>query len=162
MRSSRRRRSIRARLASSFGVAVLLAGTLAVSLPDVRHTAPDTPYKVIVNKSNPVVSLTKSELARLFLKKAIVWQGGGEVQPVDLGEDSDIRQAFSKQVLGKDISAVKGYWQQLIFTGKGVPPIEKQSESEVLAFVAANRNAIGYVSAGATLGADVKVVKITD
>jgi ABC-type phosphate transport system substrate-binding protein len=162
VRSSRRRRSVRARLASSLGVAVLLAGTLAVSLPDVRHTSPDTPYKVIVNKSNPVATLTKSELARLFLKKTIVWQGGGEVQPVDLGEDSDARQAFSKQVLGKDISAVKGYWQQLIFTGRGVPPIEKQSEAEVLAFVSANRNAIGYVSAAAALGPDVKVVKITD
>lgn len=141
---------------------MLLACTLAVSLPDVRRTAPDTPYKVVVNKSNPVTTLTKSELSRLFLKKTIVWQGGGEVQPVDLGEDSDARQAFSKQVLGKDISAVKGYWQQLIFTGRGVPPIEKQSEAEVLAFVSANRNAIGYVSAAAMLGPDVKVVKITD
>ena len=141
---------------------MLLAGTLALSLPDVRRTAPDTPYKVIVNKSNPIVTLTKSELSRLFLKKTIVWTGGGEVQPVDLGEDSDIRQVFSKQVLGKDISAVKGYWQQLIFTGRGVPPIEKQSETEVLAFVGANRNAIGYVSAAATLGPDVKIVKITD
>lgn len=120
------------------------------------------PFQVIVNRSNSVASLTRIELSKLFLKKTITWQGNGEVLPVDLSEDSGVRQTFSKLVLRKDVAAVKGYWQQLIFTGRGVPPVEKASEAEVLAYVAANRNAIGYVSRNTTLGTDVRTVPIVD
>lgn len=132
--------------------ALLFASTVAAQA--------EAPFRVIVHSTNPVASLTRSELSRLFLKKTVAWTSG-EVLPVDLGEDSEVRQVFSKRVLGKDVASVKGYWQQLIFTGRGVPPVEKASEADVLSFVATNRNAIGYISSTTPLGAGVKVVRIT-
>ena len=125
------------------------------------HDAPAAGYQVIVNAANPVTSLPNSEVAKLFLKKTVSWPEGGVVQPVDLREDSEVRREFSKEVLGKDVSTVKGYWQERIFTGRGVPPIEKASEAEALAFVGANKDAIGYVAAGTTLSADVKPMRVT-
>jgi ABC-type phosphate transport system substrate-binding protein len=125
------------------------------------HETPPVGYQVIVNAANPVTSLPSSEVARLFLKKTVSWPEGGAVEPVDLREDSDVRREFSKEVLGKDVSAVKGYWQERIFTGRAVPPIEKSSEAEAIAFVAANRDAIGYVAASTTLSADVKPLRVT-
>ena len=118
-------------------------------------------YRVIVNAANAVESMPRGDVAKLFLKKTVAWPGGEPVVPVDRAEDADVRRAFSKGVLGKDVGAVKGYWQQLIFTGRAVPPIEKATDAEVVAFVAANAAAIGYVSAGAPLGAGVRVLKVS-
>ncbi len=119
-------------------------------------------YRVIVNEANPVVTLTRTEASRIFLKKTVTWKAGGEVVPVDLAEDSEVRKAFSKDILKKNVAAVKGYWQQLVFTGRGVPPVEKASEADVIAYVAANRNAVAYVSATAPLAAGVRTVRVTD
>jgi ABC-type phosphate transport system substrate-binding protein len=124
------------------------------------HDAP-AGYQVIVNAANPITTLPSGDVAKLFLKKTVSWPAGGVVQPVDLREDSDVRREFSKEVLGKDVSTVKGYWQERIFTGRGVPPIEKSSEAEALAFVAANKDAIGYIAAGTELSADVKPLRVT-
>jgi ABC-type phosphate transport system substrate-binding protein len=66
------------------------------------------------------------------------------------------------QVLGRDVATMKNYWQQSLFSGRGVPPIEQPSDEQVLSFVAQNQNAIGYVSADAPLPAGVKVIEITD
>ena len=154
-------RSVLAQRLARAGIVALAVAALALVQPWTGHAQSEVSYRIVVNSANPVSSLSRNELARLFLKKTIAWQSGGEVRPVDLAEDSDVRQAFSKEILGKDVSAVKGYWQQLIFTGRGVPPIEKQSEAAVLAFVAAERYAIGYVSTTASLGSDVRVVHVT-
>jgi ABC-type phosphate transport system substrate-binding protein len=119
-------------------------------------------YRVIVNSGNRIEALPRAEVARLFLKKTVAWPGGEPVIPVDRAEDADVRRSFSKGVLGKDVPAVKGYWQQLIFTGRAVPPVEKATDAEVVAFVAANAAAIGYVSASAPLGAGVKVLRVSN
>jgi ABC-type phosphate transport system substrate-binding protein len=144
-----------------FAAVVALTGTGAVGAATFARETPAAGYQVIVNAANPVAALPSAEVAKLFLKKAVSWPGGGDVQPVDLREDSDVRREFSKDVLGKDVSTVKGYWQERIFTGRGVPPIEKGTEAEALAFVASNRDAIGYVAAGTALTPDVKPLRIT-
>jgi ABC-type phosphate transport system substrate-binding protein len=140
---------------------IALCGGAVSGAAAYAHDAPPAGYQVIVNAANPVTSLPSSEVAKLFLKKTVSWPEGGAVQPVDLREDSDVRREFSKDVLGKDVSTVKGYWQERIFTGRAVPPIEKSSEAEAIAFVAANRDAIGYVAASTTLSADVKPLRVT-
>lgn len=123
-------------------------------------SAQSVSYRVIVNTANPVTQLSRDELSRLFLKKVSSWKGGGEVQPVDQAQDSPVRRSFSKEVHRKDVEQIKGYWQQLIFTGQGAPPIEKGSDDEVVAFVAKTPAAIGYVSTTASLGSGVKAIQI--
>ena len=49
-------------------------------------------------------------------------------------------------------AAVRNYWQQRIFTGRGVPPPELASEEAVIKYVTDHPNAIGYVSGAAPLG----------
>jgi ABC-type phosphate transport system substrate-binding protein len=117
-------------------------------------------YKVVVNSANPASSMVRDDLAKLFLKKVTTWPSGQPVQPVDQSKDSAVRKAFSQAVLGKDVSAVESFWQQAIFSGRGVPPPEKSSDADVLAFVRANPNAVGYVTGGADLGASVKELPV--
>jgi len=118
------------------------------------------PFVVIVNTANPVTSVSADQLAGLFLKKVTQWSGGLPAQPVDLAPDSSVRESFSHQIHHKGTAAVKAYWQQMIFSGREVPPPEKASAREVVAFVSANRGGVGYVPAGTALGSDVKAVDV--
>ena len=131
-----------------------------LALVVATHGAQAQGYVVVVNESNTVSALSRSEAANLFLKKSARFANGRPAVPVDLAKDAQIRDSFSRAVLGRSASAIASYWQQQIFAGKDVPPVEKPSDADVLAFVRANPNAIGYVSAGAPLGGGVKVVSI--
>ncbi len=137
-----------------------LVMALGLALAASAASAQDGDFKLVVNASNDVSSLSREDAARYFLKKQTVWAGGQAVMPVDQTEDSSARRAFSKAVLKKDVGAVKNYWQTLIFSGRGVPPPEKASDAAVLAFVEANAGAIGYVSAGASIGRGVKEIRL--
>ncbi|HEX9982777.1 MAG TPA: hypothetical protein VGF69_05910 [Thermoanaerobaculia bacterium] len=90
--------------------------------------------------------MTKTELASVFMKKTAKWPHGTLVVPVDQNEKSSVRTIFTNDVHGKSVSAVKSYWQQQIFSGRDVPPVEKSSEAQVIAFVKANAGAVAYVS----------------
>ena len=106
-------------------------------------------YKVIVNNANETSSLAKKELVQYFLKKTAKWSNGTPVVAVDQTEKSASRERFTLEVHGKSVSAVKSYWQQQIFSGRDVPPVEKSSDAQVVAFVKQNPGAIGYVAEGA-------------
>jgi ABC-type phosphate transport system substrate-binding protein len=113
-------------------------------------------FQLVVNAANPVVSITTDEVSKLFLKTAAKWTHGALAVAVDQPPDAPARAAFSTKVHRRTAAAVFSYWQQQIFAGKEVPPAEKTSDEAVLAFVRANPNAVGYVSADAALGAGVK------
>lgn len=116
-------------------------------------------YKIILHRSNSTSSMTKDEVSRLFLKKVSKWSDGQKVQPVDLPAGSSARSSFSKDVLRKSVNAVKVYWQQEVFSGRAIPPPEKASVREVVAFVQANPGAVGYVPSNTSVG-ECKVLEI--
>jgi hypothetical protein len=117
-------------------------------------------YKIVVNPANPATSMSKDEVARIFLKKSTKFPDGRSASPVDLAVSSSIRENFSKSVLGKPASAVDAYWQQQIFSGRDIPPPQK-SESAAISFVRSNENGIAYVSSGADT-AGLKVINVSD
>lgn len=113
-------------------------------------------FQVIVNSGNPVSSLSRDLVSRIFLKKVAKWDSGQAAAPVDQDGGSPVRAAFSKAVHGKSASAVASYWQQQIFAGRDIPPAEKAGDAAVIAFVKNNPGAIGYISGVAP--PEVKVV----
>lgn len=135
---------------------ILLA--LLVSLA-WHGTALAAGYKVIVNSANPATALPKKDVSQLFMKKTAKWADGTAVTPVDQTEKATVRERFTQEVHGKSVAAVKSYWQQQIFSGRDVPPVEKSSDAQVIAFVKQNAGAIGYVAESADT-AGVKVVAV--
>lgn len=120
-------------------------------------------YKVIVNESNPIDSITKKELAKIFLKKLTRWDSGLSILPVDQAESSPVRGAFCKDVLKRSVAETKAFWQEQIFSGRGVPPIEKASDKEVIDYVKANPGAIGYISVNATIpSSGIKAIEVKE
>lgn len=161
MRSRLDLRSIRVAVLGAMALCLTVGGR-GGSAEAGAPAPPDTAYRVVVHTSNPTTALPREQVAKFFLKKTTAWANGVLVVPVDQGESSPVRREFSKRVLKKDVQAVKGYWQQLIFTGRGVSPVEKASDAEVMAFVAANPGGIGYVSSSAKLGAGLKAIQIRE
>lgn len=134
---------------------------LAALLAASPAAAEEPAFQVIVHPASPAGALSKRELADFFLKRVTVWPQGGAVHPVELPEGSAARERFATQVIGKSPAVLKSYWNKLIFSGREVPPVEKRSDDEVVAFVRATPGAVGYVSpAAATAG--VKVVKLKE
>jgi len=143
-------------LVSVLCVLLLLLGSVCVS-----PAAEGGGYKVIVNSGNGVTRLSKAELSKFFMKKEARWRDGTTVVPVDQKVDAAVRVAFSRAIHGKSARAVKSYWQQQIFSGRGVPPVEKGSDAAVLEYVRNNAGAIGYISELAS-AAGVTVLEVTD
>ncbi len=117
-------------------------------------------YKIVVNPSNPVTSMSREDVSRIYLKKSTKFPDGRSATPVDLPLSSPVRESFSKSIHGKPASAVDAYWQQQIFSGRDIPPAQK-SESAALSFVRSNENGIAYVSAGADT-AGLKIITVGD
>jgi ABC-type phosphate transport system substrate-binding protein len=120
-------------------------------------------YKVVTGTSTNINSIGKDELSRIFLKKKHKWEDGIRIFPVDLVESRKERTEFSKDIHNKKVSSIKAYWQKQIFTGRGVPPPEKVSDSEVLDYIQQHEGAIGYISNSTSIeNLKIKVITVTD
>jgi ABC-type phosphate transport system substrate-binding protein len=137
----------------------LAALAVAASRP-ASAAAQDEGYVVIINTANPVTSLTRAQVADIFMKHTIHWEHGGDVHPVDQPAVAAVRDAFSRSVHGKPASAVASWWGQQMFSGRAVPPPQRPTDRAVVTFVREDALAIGYVSPG-TAGQEVKVLHIT-
>jgi len=113
-------------------------------------------FHVIAHADNPVASVERDFLADAFLKRVSRWPGGEAIQAVDLRFDSPVRAQFSLAVLKRSVAAVRSYWQQRIFAGRGVPPPEVDSDSAAIHYVKRHRGSVGYVSRHA----DTREVKV--
>lgn len=133
---------------------LLLATVSAKQQPDVKVI-------VVVNSANPVSSLSREQVARIFLRQVAVWGNGNEVLPVDQIERTPARAAFSRDVQLQSVKALKTYWQQRIFSGDESPPPERVTDSDVLTYIRSNAGAIGYVVEGTDLGIGNKAIVIT-
>lgn len=133
----------------------LLAGLALVGL-SLPLRAENAGMRVIVNNANPLQSMLRDEVAKLFTGKNNKWPDGSSVLPVDLAGKTPTRRLFSTEILKRELEAVESLWQQLIFSGKAVPPQVKATEAEVVAFVKENPGAIGYISYATDLVAGVR------
>jgi hypothetical protein len=140
-------------------LSVVLAA-LAVPLPAQEGPrAPSPGYRIIVHPENALASIDRKFLADVFLENVTRWPDDTVIYPVDLQAQAAVRLPFSQEVLLRSISAVKAYWQQRIFAGRGIPPPELEHEADVVAYVLQHEGAVGYVSSSFD-SAQVKAITI--
>lgn len=140
----------------------LLKQLLVAALALLPAAALAVDFVVVANPSVQATTLSRGELSRIFTRLQTTWPGGGAARPVDQARSSPVREAFSREVLGKTMPAVEQYWTQAIFSGRAVPPVEKRADAEVLVYVRENPGAIGYVSASAAGAEGVKRITVKD
>jgi ABC-type phosphate transport system substrate-binding protein len=113
---------------------------------------------VVAHPAVTVTELSRAQLSRFFLKKTTQWPDASLVRPVE-PLDPRLREAFAQQVHERSAAAIAAYWNALIFSGRELPPLEKSTDADVIAYVRATPGAIGYVSAGADTSG-VKIVTV--
>ncbi|QUE75471.1 phosphate ABC transporter substrate-binding protein [Stutzerimonas stutzeri] len=94
---------------------------------------------------NPGAAKTpsQSDVANIFLGKDKSMKG------VDLKDWTSAKDSFYSAVTSKNESQLKSYWSGLVFTGKGQPMSSVADDAAVVAKVAAEADAIGYVDSAA-------------
>ena len=114
--------------------------------------------KVIANPGVGASSVSAEELKSVFLISKTSLSDGSHVEPV-LEKGGTAHEAFVKEYLGKNDSALQTYYRSLVFTGKASMPKTVAADADVVAYVAKTKGAIGYVSAGAST-AGVKTLDV--
>ena len=113
---------------------------------------------VIVHPSNGD-AINAKNVQRIFLGKEKKFPGGVKASPINQVSSAAARDQFDSNILGRSTTQVSAYWSKLVFTGKGIPPKEVDNDAAVVAAVAADASAIGYVDSSAVTG-DVKALSI--
>ena len=97
---------------------------------------------VIVNPGASAAP-SQADVANIFLGKNKSLKG------VDQAAWNPTKEKFYAGVASKTESQLKSYWSGLVFTGKGQPLPSVAGDADVIAKVAAEADAIGYVDAAA-------------
>jgi two-component system, chemotaxis family, chemotaxis protein CheY len=137
----------------------LLIATLAFAL-HVGEThadaAPDD-VAVIVNKTNGVPPMNRSQLSALFRAKTTQFPGGGRATALNLPPDNPARQAFDAAVLGMQPDEVERFWlDSKIRSGVGSPR-KLAGPAVMVHVVSTDETGLGYVPS-TDVGPGVRVV----
>jgi ABC-type phosphate transport system substrate-binding protein len=139
----------------------LLAAMFLILLGISARGEEPVSFRVIVHPSSVVNAIGREELSRIFLRKQRAWRYGEVAMPVDQGENSRVREAFTLAVHQRSVEGVSHYWQQLVFSGRGAPPPTRPNDAAVVEYVAENPGAVGYVTPNAKLNG-VKVIQVQE
>ena len=131
---------------------VCVVSTLTIM--NMSHAIADV--AVVVHPTNDS-TFDEGTIKKIFLGKTKSYTNGRSAILISPSNTDIAVEEFNSKVLGKSNSQVKAYWSKILFTGKGTPPQEMDSNGAVISSVASNPDAIGYVDASAVTS-DVKVV----
>jgi hypothetical protein len=131
---------------------------LLVAFP--APAAPPPAVRLVVRGDAGVESLTRAQVADLFLKRETCLPDGTRARPVDLVSGSPVRESFSRLILERQVATVVRYWHRMISLGRGVPPPRKATEEAVLDYVTRHPGGIGYVSRDVPLPRGLREVEI--
>ena len=116
---------------------------------------------VVVGAKSDIGTLNAEQVSSIYLGKSDKFPNGSTALPLDQTSGSPIRGLFYDKVTGKSEAQVKAAWSRLVFSGKGTPPKEISSSSEVKKLVSSNPSTIGYIEKSA-VDSSVKVVFSAD
>jgi len=142
------------RRVSVFVLGLALAGSQFTSARGEQGT-----FKVIVNAKVVGQTVERDVLAQIYLGKVERWGNGSAIRAVDLSSISPIREAFSNDVLGMPVDAVKLHWLRLVTAGKR-PPVARPSDEDVIAVVASEPGGVGYVSSRSPVPPTVREITV--
>lgn len=124
-------------------ILILFVGSiLAMQNSVLSAEAADADVVVIAHASVP--SMDAQLLSRLYTGRAVS-VGDTPVTVVNAAVGSDLRNRFLGKYLQQDDRKYRAYWMVRRHVGKGIPPREFQTVSEMIEYVQRTPGAIGYV-----------------
>ncbi len=140
---------------------IILILAITLLLTDI-NVAEIEPVAVIVNKDNTVISLSESDIRKIYTNSILRWPDGEPITLYDLAIDDPLRNLFSEKVLGKSPNKVAYEWAHLKITNQAKnPPLTVKNQLFIIKKVSIEMGAIGYVSFSTVKGnTAIKIVSI--
>jgi ABC-type phosphate transport system substrate-binding protein len=123
----------------------IIAGTLTLGLGLSGARAMAADVVAVVSSKCATASLSKDQVADIFLGKTARFPDRSTATPIDQVEGSSARDEFYSKVTGKSAAQLRAHWSKIIFTGRGQPPKAVANGVEARKLLAQNPNAIGYI-----------------
>ena len=108
-------------------------------------SAPE-PIAVVVGHDSAVTRLSLDDLREIYLRRRRAWPNGLPVMPINLPADDELRERFSRRVLGRTPADLLSYWNARYFEGVK-PPLVLLTPAAVRAYLQRQPEAIGYLPA---------------
>ena len=121
---------------------ILLCTAMALLMP--APAVPEEQALAIVVHRERTDALVIEDVARIYLRKRRFWDDGAPIVALHPELGTAARTAFSRRVLHVDPAQLEEYWNHKYFDGI-FPPTVLSSCVAVKRYVAADRNAIGYI-----------------
>jgi ABC-type phosphate transport system substrate-binding protein len=113
---------------------------------------------VVVNPSNPIESLSKKDVQRLFLGKMHKFPNSNmKVESVDNSDKSKDYDVFYSSVIDISKSKLKRYRAYYLFSGKGRLPTQIKDTKGIIQYISITKNAIAYMDKSQVTN-EVKVI----
>jgi ABC-type phosphate transport system substrate-binding protein len=117
-------------------ICICLWAAAAYAEPDIT---------VIANGDNELGTLTRKQIADIYMGRITSLPNGSIPLPLDYQGDSAVRSRFYQSITGKNMAQINAYWARLSFTGQGNPPRRLADKAAILQVVGKNPGAVGYV-----------------
>lgn len=115
---------------------------------------------IIVNKENPLESVSMQDLAQIFKSEKKDWPNGGEIHLVFLPADYPEKEVVLKTIYKMDANELKKFWLAKIYQGRAVTfPKTFASSEAIKKFVSLELNSVGFIDAAA-VDDSIKVLKV--
>jgi ABC-type phosphate transport system substrate-binding protein len=139
-----------------FGFAVFITVCMMFFVtPSIAQT---DEYLVVANRELQGSSIEKDSLKGIYLREIKTWgKGGAVIIPVDLNSEND----FYKNLFQKTRTQMQAYWLNMRIKHSVDLPVVKKDADSVKEFIAANKNAIGFLRSS-DLDDRVKVLKVVN
>ncbi|MBF0435470.1 MAG: hypothetical protein HQL77_08875 [Magnetococcales bacterium] len=118
---------------------------------------------VIVNKSNPVTSMSSAQVSDLYLGRSRTFPDGSIAHVIDHAREAPLREEFFRRINGMPLNKVNTFWARLAVSGQIMPPVTKTNSGDVILAVQEDSKAIGYVEDSPLIdGVVIQVLRLHD
>ncbi|HEX4937779.1 MAG TPA: hypothetical protein VFX11_03835 [Candidatus Kapabacteria bacterium] len=127
---------------------MLRRGALITTLLLLLSPPATADIAIITHPDNPVANLNQKEVQKIFLGRLRMYpESELETQAVDLPAEDPLFLRFYDTIARMNAAKIKRYRAYYLFSGKGRLPLVEPDEKHVMARVASDPSAIGYVDA---------------
>ncbi|MFA6289527.1 MAG: hypothetical protein WC661_19270 [Opitutaceae bacterium] len=112
----------------------------------------------IVNPAGADASISAADATAILLGNKTKWDGGGLIKLAVLTQ-GEAHEKIMHDFLQRSADQFDKYWKKMVFSGKGMMPMQAASDADLIAYVAKTPGSVGYVAAASVTGA-VKVLPV--
>ncbi|MCL1035817.1 hypothetical protein L2750_01415 [Shewanella submarina] len=100
---------------------------------------------VVVNADSGIESLTHNELVDIFMGRYRTFPDGRSVTVYENASDQQVREAFYRSLVNRNLAQVNAYWARLQFSGRVRQPEEIRNLESLSERIGSTPSAISFV-----------------